>query len=210
LPEVERPLVLVGDVLQLSDLLRARGEQDVRFDAAVGRNVLTRCADKPAALGAMRAYLRDGGCLSLAEVVPRRGQRLSALVDLAELEPELQSRLHTAEAAIYDDAKDPQVNWDIVDLEAMLLTAGFALRGALTADVQEDERHITAAHLMRWFSSAGERSRPSYADHLLAQLTAEELQRVERCFRRQLLDQVVHWRTTLVYVIASAAEKVLS
>jgi putative ATPase len=209
-PEVERPLVLVGEVLQLSDLLRVRGEQDVRFDAAVGRNVLTRCIEKPAALGAIRACLRDGGCLSLAEVVPRRGQRLSALVDLTELEPELQSRLHTAEAAIYDQTEDPQVNWDIVDLEAMLHTAGFALRGALSADVQEDERHITAAHLMRWFSRAGESPRPSYADHLLAQLTTEELQRVERCFRRQLLDQVVHWHTTIAYVIASAAENVLS
>jgi putative ATPase len=202
LPEVERPLVLVGDVLQLPDLLRVRGEHDVRFDAAVGRNVLTRCADKTAALGVIRACLRDGGCLSLAEVVPRRGQRLSALVDLTELCPELRARLHTAEAAIYDDAKDPQVNWDIGDLEAMLHTAGFTLHGALTSDVQEDERHITAVHLMRWFSSAGERSRPSYADHLLTQLTAEELQRVERCFRRQLLDQAVPWQVTLVYITA--------
>jgi putative ATPase len=202
LPEVERPLVLVGDVLQLSDLLRVRGEQDVRFDAAVGRNVLTRCAEKTAALGAIRAFLRDGACLSLAEVVPRRGQRLSALVDLTELEPELRARLHTAEEAIYDQAEDPQVNWDIVDLEAMLRTAGFTLRGPLTAEVQEDERHITAAHLGRWFSSSDERLRPSYADHLLAQLTAEELQRVERCFRHQLLDQVVSWKVTLVYITA--------
>ena len=117
---------------------------------------------------------------------------------------------YTAEAAIYDDAKDPQVNWDSADLEAMLHTAGFALRGALSADVQEDERHITAAHLTRWFSSSGESSRPSYADHLLTQLTAEELQRVERCFRRQLLDQAVPWRTSIVYVIASTAEDVLA
>jgi putative ATPase len=164
--------------------------------------VLTRCADKTAALRAVRAYLRDSGCLSLAEVVPRRGQRLSALVDLAELDPELRARLRTAEEAIYDQAEDPQVNWDSVDLEAMLRTAGFALRGPLTADVQEDERHITAAHLGRWFSRSGERLRPSYADHLLTQLTAEELQGVERCFRRQLLDQVVPWQVTLVYITA--------
>jgi hypothetical protein len=92
----------------------------------------------------------------------------------------------------------------------MLRTAGFALRGPLTADVQEDERHITAAHLGRWFSRAGERLRPSYADHLLAQLTTEELQRIERCFRRQLLDQAVLWRTSIVYVIASTTEDVLA
>ncbi|HEY7494361.1 MAG TPA: AAA family ATPase, partial [Candidatus Tectomicrobia bacterium] len=37
LPEVERPVVLVGDLLQLAELLLARGEQAIRFDAAVGR-----------------------------------------------------------------------------------------------------------------------------------------------------------------------------
>ena len=202
LPEVERPTVLVGEVVQLPDLLRARGAQDVRFDAAVGRNVLTRCADKTAALRAIRACLRDGGCLSLAEVVPRRGQRLSALVDLTELDAALVARLQAAEEAIYDAADDPQVNWDSADLAAMLHTAGFELRAPLNVDVQEDERHLTAAHLARWFSRSAEGSRPSYAGHLLSHLTEEELRRVETCFRRQLLDQIVTWQITLVYIIA--------
>ena len=76
LPEVERPMVLVGDLLHLPDLLRAHGNQEVRFEAAVGRNVLTRCADKTAALTCIRLCLRPGGRLSLAEVVPRQAQRL--------------------------------------------------------------------------------------------------------------------------------------
>jgi putative ATPase len=205
LPEVERPTVLVGDLLQLPELLHVRGAPDVRFDAAVGRNVLTRCADKTAALRVIRACLRHAGRLCLAEVVPRRGQRLSALVDLTELEPELQARLHAAEEAIYDVADDAQVNWDSADLEAMLRTAGFELRAPLQADVVEDERHITAAHLARWFFRAAEGARPSYASHLLARLTEEELRRVEACYRRQLLDQIVVWHTTIVYVVVSAA-----
>ena len=202
LPEVERPTVLVGEVVQLPDLLRACGAQDVRFDAAVGRNVLTRCADKTVALRAIHACLRDGGRLSLAEVVPRRGQRLSALVDLTALDAALVARLQAAEEAIYDAADDPQVNWDSADLAAMLHTAGFELRAPLNVDVQEDERHLTAAHLARWFSRSAEGSRASYAGHLLSHLTEEELRRVETCFRRQLLDQIVTWQITLVYIIA--------
>jgi putative ATPase len=202
LPEVERPTVLVGEVVQLPGLLRARGAEEVRFDAAVGRNVLTRCTDKTAALRAIHTCLRHGGCLSLAEVVPRRGQRLSALVDLTELDTALVARLQAAEEAIYHAADDPQVNWDSTDLAAMLHSAGFELRAALTVEVQEDERHLTAVHLARWFSRSAEGSRPSYASHLLSHLTEEELWRVEGCFRRQLLDQVVPWQVTLVYIIA--------
>jgi hypothetical protein len=38
----------------------------------------------------------------------------------------------------------------------MLHTAEFALRGPLNTDMQEDERHLTAAHLVRWFFRSGE------------------------------------------------------
>jgi putative ATPase len=202
LPEVERPIVLVGDLLQLPDLLRARGDQAVRFDAAVGRNVLTRHDEKTAVLTCIHSCLRTGGCLSLAEVVPRQAQRLSALVDITELGPELASRLQAAEEAIYHAPDDPLVNWALPELQAALLAAGFALQGALRYETQEDERRITAAQLARWFTVSATQARPSYANRLLACLAAEELQRVEACFRRQLLDQIVPWRTTLVYVTA--------
>jgi putative ATPase len=203
LPEVERPAVLVGDVLHLPDLLHARGEQDVRFDAAVGRNVLTRCVDKTAALASVRAHLRHAGHLSLVEVIPRRAQRLSALVDLAELGADLAARVQAAEEAMYHDAHDPLVNWDLPEFEAALQAAGFQVQGQLRYDTQEDERHITAAYLSRWFTVSAAAARPSYASRLRAHLSAEELRRVEACFRRQLLEQIVPWRTTLVYVAAS-------
>jgi putative ATPase len=204
LPEVERPIVLVGDLLHLPELLCARGDQEVRFDAVVGRNALTRCADKTAALTRIRAGLRHGGCLSLAEVVPRRAQRLSALVDLTELGPDLAARLQAAEEAIYHAPDDPLVDWDVPDLAAALLAAGFQLPGQLRCETQADERHLTATHLARWFTMATAGARPSFASRLLTHLTPEELPCVEACFRRQLLDQTVAWRTTLVYVTASA------
>jgi putative ATPase len=204
LPEVERPIVLVGEIVQLSALLHARGAQEVHFDAAVGRNALTRCDNKAAALTGLRACLRPGGCLSLAEVIPRRAQRLSALVDPTELGPDLTARLQAAEDAIYHDPDDALVNWDLPELEAALLTAGFQLQGKLRYDTQEEERQITTAQLARWFSVSAEATRPPYARRLLTHLAEAELPRVEACFRRQLLDQTVPWCTTLVYVTATS------
>src|SRR4029434_5515433 len=97
LPQVERPVVLVGALTDLPALLATRGDQEVRFDAVVGRNALTKCADKTEALAQIRAYLRPDGRLSLAEVVPRHAQRLSMLVDLTELDSDLVARLRAAE-----------------------------------------------------------------------------------------------------------------
>src|SRR5262245_42748747 len=211
LPEVERPIVVLGEVIHLTDLLTTRGAQgaagrspdEVRFDAVVGRNALTRYADKTAALVQMRTWLRDGGRLSLAEAVPRQAQRPSALVDLTELGSDLGVRLQAAEDAIYHAPDDPLVNWDLPDLEAALHAAGLRVHTALAYETQDEERYLTAAHLARWFTVSAGPGRPTYVSRLSTCLSAAELQRVEACFRRQLLDRIVPWRTTLVYVGAS-------
>ncbi|HSX79534.1 MAG TPA: AAA family ATPase, partial [Candidatus Saccharimonadia bacterium] len=140
LPEAERPVVLVGALTDLPALLAAQDDQEVRFDAVVGRNAFTKCADKTGALAQMRACLRPGGRLSLAEVVPRHAQRLSMLVDLTELESDLVARLRAAEEMMYQTPTDPLVNWDVPDLEAALVAVGFTLISALQCDTQVEER----------------------------------------------------------------------
>ncbi|MCZ6874162.1 MAG: AAA family ATPase [bacterium] len=204
LPDVERPIILVGSVQQVPKLLHRRGEQEIRFDAIVGHNVLTRCPDKTAVLACIGACLREDGVLSLAEVVPRRAQRLSALLDLSALDDELVARLYVAEENIYCDANDPLVNWDLTELEAALLNSGFQLRGKLAPELWAEERQITAMHLTRWFAKETTGTKLSYASRLLPHLTAAEVQQVETCFRCQLIDQIVPWQTTLVYLNAVA------
>ena len=86
LPQVEQPVVLIGDPLELPDLLARRGDSELRFDAIVGRNVLVRRPDKRAILKLGASLLRPGGVLSLAEAVPRHAQRLTALLDQDELD----------------------------------------------------------------------------------------------------------------------------
>jgi putative ATPase len=205
LPQIERPVVLQGDLKTLAECLRERGEGDVRFDAAVGRQVLTRCQDKAKALAGLRLLLRPGGHLVLSEVIPRHGQRLSDLVDLGAFEPDLVSRLREAEAAMYHMPDDARVNWDVPELEAALQQAGFELLAPLELEIQDEERHISAAQLDRWFAVPDQAGRQtSYAGYLLTRLAADEFTRLETCFRRQLQDQVLPWRTTLVTIRATS------
>ena len=203
LPELQRPRLLVGGVWELPALLTACGDEAVRFDAAVGRNVLGGQADKGGLCAVLHACLRDTGRLCLAEVVPRRAQRLSALVDLTPLGDELAARLQAAEGAVYEADNDPLVNWDAADLEAILRAAGFELRTPLCVETQDEERRITAETLARWFDVQAANRRPSYAQHLLKCLDAHEVARVEACYRRQLCDQIVPWRTAWTYVTAT-------
>jgi putative ATPase len=206
LPQIERPVVLQGDLTTLPDRLRERGEVEVRFDAAVGRQVLMRCEDKAKALAGLRACLQPGGRLVLSEVIPRHGQRLSELADLTELDADLVSRLREAEAAMYHMMDDARVNWDVPELEDALRQGGFELLSPLEREIQEEERHISAALLARWFAVPARAGRQtSYAGQLLTRLSADELTRVETCFRRQLQDQVLPWRTTLVTIRATPA-----
>jgi putative ATPase len=205
LPAVERPIILVGDPLELPALLQTHGHAGVRFDAMVGRNVLTRHPQRSTLLAQVRACLRAGGYLSLVEVVPRYAQRLSALVDLSELGEALTIRLRAAEEAVYTDPDNLLVNWDLADLEQALVDAGLQLQGTLGYATEEEERHITAAYLDRWLAVSADSGGASYAQRLLTHLTDEELARVRACCTRQLLHQTVPWRTTLVYVLARAA-----
>lgn len=207
LPEIERPRVLEGDLTDLAGRLREQGDAAVRFDAAVGRHVLTRCEDKASVLTALRSCLQPGGRLVLSEVIPRHGQRLSDLVDLTGLDADLVSRLREAEAAMYQTPDDARVNWDVPELEAALQQAGFERVAPLEREIQDEERHISAAQLARWFTVPdGVRRQTSYAGHLLTCLSVDELSQVETCFRRQLQDQIHTWRTTLVTIRAVRAD----
>jgi putative ATPase len=199
LPELERPVVLVGDIAELPDLLALRGESEVRFDAIVGRNALGALLDKAEILRLSAGWLRPGGRLSLAETVVKHTQRLYALVDLSALDDDLRRRVVEAEEEIYGGGDDPLVNWDAADLECALQSAGFE-EVTLHEESQESEMLISQATFVRWFALDAGQERLSYAQHLLHHLTMDDLVEVQALFRRQLAGQPVPWRIRLAFV----------
>ena len=201
LPELERPAVLIGDLAELPELLRLRGDGNLRFDALLGRNVLTRRPDKAAALHLLVDELQPGGVLSLVEVLPRRAQRLTALVDVEPLGTDLAGRLRTAEEALYSDPADPMVNWGVDTLVEACGQVGLAVSTA-EVDTGTIERRITPADLARWFDRESTNGRLSYAGHLLKQLDTAELARVESLYSGQLAGRTVRWTQVQIYLLA--------
>ena len=71
LPELERPIVLQGDLDASPALIAEQGHGQVLFDLIVGRNSLTQYPDKAAAARTLYGLLQPSGALRLAEVLPR-------------------------------------------------------------------------------------------------------------------------------------------
>ncbi len=173
----------------------------MRFDVIVGRNVLTRHPEKAAGARVIALLLRQGGRLSLAEVVPRYAQRLYQLVDLSPLDEAVRQRLIASEEAIFANPEDPMVNWDADDLEAAFAAAGLSeVHGQVKMSTVQ--QHISSQHLARWFGPSADRQRPTYAQHVGQHLSADELLQVQTLFERQLRDQTVAWASQVVYLSA--------
>jgi len=219
LPGVERPVVMEGRIEELPLFLRLQAgghlleasppggatsrKSDLQevpaFDAVVGYNALIDEADKAAAFALLRELLAPTGVISLAERVPAETQRIYRLVDTAKLSSDLRERWAAAEEAIYARSDDPLTNWAAPDLLHAAQAAG------LTAELQTEEdstdMQITPALLARWFTPAAE-GKPSYADHLAAQLSPTEIGTIRALGEGQLLGQTVAWRGVTAYLTA--------
>ena len=198
LAEIERPIVLPGTVQTLSSAFA--GEEAPRFDAVLGYNAFFNLEDKEAAIRNVFDYLGEDGIISLADKVPRHTQRLVALVDWRSLGTELEERVRAIEEALYTDPNDPLVNWDVDRLAEMWNALG--LRVDVDTVEIHDELRITPAMVERWFTPTQAGARPSYLDRLAGNLDRDELKAVHQLFERELSNQVVEWRSRLVYLTA--------
>ena len=202
LDELYRPRVLVGPIADLPDLLRARGDGAVRFDAVVGRNALTQAtpAAREQAAQGLASLLSAAAVISLGQVIPRHTQRIYALVDLAELPADLADRVVQAEEAIYADERDPWTNWDAPDLEAAFRSTGLE-QVIVQAERETAEMLITPALIERWFAMEESGERPTYAQHLLGHLSREEIEHYRALVVRDLRGQAVPWRSVTAYLV---------
>ncbi|UCG00242.1 MAG: AAA family ATPase [Spirochaetaceae bacterium] len=201
LSELERPRILIGNPGELPELLTRSGEEEVRFDAAVGRNALYREADKAGCLTALAVVLRSEGIVSLAEVVPSEGMRLSALLDLQTEDEAFLGKLAKAEQAVYTDADNPLVNWSVEHFCGIVENAGLSI---MKRDIQRfgDRRTIRPEDIERWFAPQD----GSYAARVSAFLSPSELQHLRRICEDQLSGREVAWHSTVLFLTARKAE----
>lgn len=202
LPELNRPIVIEGDLADLPHLL-AQHEPELRFDAIVGHNALLDHREKAAAFQTLAALLKSGGRLSLAETIPRHAPRLYRLADLSSLGAELVGRVEAAEEAIYEDPDDARVNWDMDDLRTLAEAAGFA-EVQVVAEEQTYDVQSTPALLTRWFGISQEAAaRPTYGQRLRRFLDDAEVAQVQALFERELRDRTISWTTHSAHLTAT-------
>ncbi len=160
LPDLRRPQVLVGTLEELPDLLQRQGQADLRFDLILGRNALGRLPQRQKALRILASLLEpQGGTLALAETLPRRGQRLSQLLDHPPLPPEIPE----AEERLYQKKDDPLLDWDEEELLQDAQAAG--LLQPRTALLESQRTQLLPPQVLeRWLDP---QQPGSYAQRLL-------------------------------------------
>ena len=207
LPELERPEVIQGPLLDLAEQVNAR-EPGLRFDAVLGRNALGPLAAKAEVAVALAKQLAPQSRISLVETLSCQSQRLHQLVDLNRLDRDLSERLIAAEEAIYADASNPQVNWNVEDLVAHFTAAGFTQVQSKVESLQS-QRLIELRQLNHWFSPGGEK-RHTYANFLAQALDEDELRQVRKLFDHCLTNHTVTWTTSQVFLVAKFGESTVS
>ncbi len=198
LPELDRPVLLVGELANLKELIEQQGKTDLRFDLIVGRNAIGRLDNKQMILHKLAPLLKDGGTLALAEAVPRTGQRLSDLVPASSFSEDVLCRLREAENRIYTDTDNPRVNWDHTTLRSLFEESGYR-----DVHVIRDEyslnRTIRARDLDSWFAFDA----PSaLVEGLRATMQDDEIRKLADLFRRQIEGNEVQWKKTVVFLFA--------
>lgn len=193
LPELERPRIVVRGYWPEASA--------TRFDRVIGRNPFNRL-DNLETLHLARRVLLPDGRLCLAQVAPRRGQRLYALLDWSGVASARQA-IVDAEEKMWADSADPLVNWDLPDLEAAVLAAGFV---TLQVEIERanQPRHITRLQLDKWLGDSPEAiDSGSYTQKLRAHgLSLTAARALAALARRQLQDQVIPWQSSLIYLSA--------
>ena len=200
LPEIERPHVLRGTIEELPALLTAAGEAAIRFDAIIGRNSLSQCPDKALAMRIIAGLLGHAGLVSLADVIPREGQRLYALADLSSLGALAAEQVKQAEEAIYADPSSAMTNWGLQDLVSSAEAAGLVVQHTETIDISR-EQLIIPEQVAGWFSQG--QVRPSYADRLRRRLAPQVIEDLQQLFESQLAGKTFTWRNRVAILVAS-------
>ena len=202
LPELRQPVILAGPRDALPQLLAEADAGQIRFDAIIGRNALTRVGARATMLAMFADLLRPDARIALAESVPRETQRLYALLPENALPPELAERLQRAEEAIYEQVDDSMVNWTADDLAAWATQAGFI---DCQVSVREfcSQQTVSNRLLDLWFQTSQTGGRPSYATRLSDLLEPEAIRTVEQAYRAHLAGKTVSWASTTALLEAS-------
>ena len=198
LSELTRPIVFQASPEAMASQLDVIAP-DLRCDRLIGRNVLMAQPNKRIIIEALTHILHPGGKLILAESIPKRAQRLYAVLNADALSSTLYQKLVTAEDAIYEEPSDPMVNWDAAQLSVLFESCG--LEASVQIEQTLTETRIALQSIHRWFSEGVEK--PSYSDRLAQFLTVSEVETIKTTFVKYLSNTSVQWHGAIAFIQAT-------
>ena len=179
------------------DLYKAAGK-GVLFNVMIGRNILTRQADKKTVVQKAVRLLHPKGRIILTEVVPRLGQRLSELLDLAKHDPVIMEKFIQVEHNLFNDARDPMMNWDTEKLKS-LLSALPSVNVKEFSVITTHANRILPAQVDFWFRPSSLRERKSLGGRLQGIFSEDQITGLKRFFHEQFDKKDVPWKTVTAY-----------
>ena len=184
LQSLEKPNILHASLEEVLASL----EEGLTFEAILGRNVLTRLAEKGPLLDLLKVRLDVQGGLHFAEGVPSEGSRLSDFCPVS-----LQGLLKQAETVIYGGDGNTLSNWKSIDLVGAFTARGF------TAELEQQDlfenRFITKTDISRWLGG-------SYLSAWKSLGLEVDLAKVEEELISSLAGRSVRWKHHLAFVHA--------
>ena len=199
LTEIERPKVFEGSFFSKSGAQTVRNAE-MKFEAAVGRNSITRAPDKIACFTQIADCLTEEGSISFAEIIPCRGTRLSDILQDKNFPSDMLSVLFEAENIIYSAEGNSLMNWDEEDLLSSCRNGGFK---KTTGHLKEYtmNKFIKKSDVSGWLDNRNPQIK-GYGTFLSNFLKEEELSEMTKLLLYYLADQETLWKRSVLFLTA--------
>jgi putative ATPase len=203
---LSQPQIIKTDLSGFDRDLAAAAGNKVKFDAVIGRNILTRVKNRRELIERILKFLRTGGTLALAEVVPSEGQRISFLSEPWDLEQKSKEILAHAENALFSEADDAMVSWTSTSLEKELGTIQEA-SVSVAAQNETPARRISPREIEFWFRVTDKKGRFSLGDRVAELSDEQTLSSIKAYVHRKLDYQEVLWKFVTAYIKITAKSR---
>jgi hypothetical protein len=167
------------------------------FEAIIGKDFLKDKSNKLIILKKLSDLLKNGGRLSIAELIPRRSMRLSSFVQLKNLSQDIKNRFQSLEEVLYKDPENPKVNWDASDLQSFFAQAGFSEIETTIVEYKE-ERYISEEDLNRWLNK--DSMGLSYGRLLKEWFNSQEESKIRSFLTKELTGKTVEWKRSYIFL----------
>jgi putative ATPase len=191
LPEEESPIIMTpadSDALAI----------ETQVEYIIGRNTLTRVGNRDSATKKLCTALAQGGTVVLCEVLPYKGQRLSAYISDSDLDAATAEDLTSAETVIYRSSENDLVNWTEEDLARWISQSGISVE-SMSLETFDEQRMVRQEDLENWFTSS---SPGSYGAVLRERLDSKQIEEVKRLLVAAMTNRMVPWHSTYAFIKA--------